>query len=163
MDFPDELLLGRIRQRNLYCDRQSREKLTDTVKPKLKLASRPVLDEYFFHVLTSQKGSCKARCTLFVRREEWTEVADVYYLGKPLSCCDITKFELIGKTELLYKMKDRKNGFPYVARMSPAKYGQLKKLAKKAVRMRDLGREDVAVVKEALADHIDEIKDKLRL
>lgn len=163
MDFPDELLLKRIVQRNLYRDAKSLEQSTNTTKAKLKLASNPLLEQYFFHVLTSRRVSCKRDCTLFIPSDEWEEVAHPHHLSEPLSCCDISKFELLGKDELIEKMRDRKNGFPYVARMPVKRYRQLKKLMKTAVWMQYIATEDIPLLKEALAERVEEIAKELKL
>ncbi|MFA6096857.1 MAG: hypothetical protein WC788_04485 [Candidatus Paceibacterota bacterium] len=126
MDLPEKLLLSKIKTRNVFLDRKSKEKTTIVVKPKYKLSSSSILDIYIFFVLTSKEITCKKYYTLTVRKEEWEEKNSCYLNG--CSYIDITNIESFSKEELLIKIKDKFNGFPYVAKISDKKFSELKLL-----------------------------------
>lgn len=163
MDLPDGLLLSKIIKRSTFYDRKSFDKLTSKTKPKYKLASNPILEKFFFHVLTTTLKSCKKRLTVKIKKEDWEDKIKGSYLQEDISYCDVTKYDLLEKSDLLEKMRDRKNGFIYVAKLCSAKYGKLQKLQGKMKYHYDISKETIRIVAAGLADNVDEIAEKLRL
>jgi hypothetical protein len=133
MDIPDDVLLAtQIQLKNLYAEKESKEKFTGKEGRKYKLAgnSIPALEQYFFNVLTTMLTACKVRLTITIERKDWEDRAKGEYLLKDVGYCDITKYELIGKEELIKKI--RRNSFPYVARLCESKYRELQMMQNKA-------------------------------
>ena len=159
----DEVYLSKIVKRSLYCDKESKELITLKKKPKYKLAGNPILEKYFFHVLTTTKDACKKAVTLIINREDWEERAIDQYLPKETGYCDLRKYEIMDRSELLGKMKDKKNGFPYVAKLCIAKYDKLQKLKEKMKYNTLIPNEIKRIVMDGLSDRVDEIALKLGL
>lgn len=132
MEVPDALVLSRIEKRKLYADEKSIETSTGKTKRKYKLAGKSILDNYFFHILTTQLDSCKKKLTIIIRKEHWEN--KVYgphhnpYLRGDVSYCDLTKYELLEQHAILSKIKDRENGFSYVAQLCSSKCDELHEL-----------------------------------
>lgn len=131
MELPTQLLLLKIEEANLYLDKQSLEKTTNKRKPKYKLARSKILEQYLFHILTKRKSACIKSLTLKIKRDDWHNIVDNNYLKEDLSYCDVTKYALHDKALLLEKIKDPLNGFPFIAKLSLAKYEKLLKLCEK--------------------------------
>lgn len=165
MELPNEVLLSKIAKRGLYYDKKSKEETTGVIKPKYKLAGNniPAIEQYFFHVLATTLSVCKASVTLRIRQQDWEERVKGSYLPKDISYCDLTKFEIMDGLELLEKIKDKKNGFPYVAKLCSSKYEKLKKLGKKMKYDTRISDEAIKIVINGLSDSADEIAMKLGL
>lgn len=136
MDIADKLLSLRIIKQHLYFDKKSLEEWTNTVKPKYKLAGNEILSQYFFNILTKDSSTCKTKCTLMIEQKDWENQVSGPYLTEKQSFCDLSKFEILGKKELVQKIRDGNNGFPYIARLRDAKYEELQSL-KESIRAHD--------------------------
>lgn len=119
---PDISLLNRIKKQHVYLDRKSKEQFYPyKEKRKYKLAGNPLLDNYFFHVLTTGKDACTGAFTIALNRSDWENMTPKSKM-EDVGYCDVTNYELIQRAILLQKMKDKKNGFPTIARLSDLKY-----------------------------------------
>jgi hypothetical protein len=110
LDFPDQIFLNQIKPKHLYLDKKSKELTTSEIKPKYKLAgnSLPDLGAYFFYILTKSSASCKTKFTLIIKQTDWEDKIKGRFLKRPVSYCDLTKYELLDKIVLLSKLKDKK-------------------------------------------------------
>ncbi len=160
-----KILAIRIIQSNLYRDAKSIEKTTATIKPKLKLAGKPLrdLDLYFFNVLTSSSASCKQKCTLCIELADWENVVDWSFFREKSSYCDLTKFELMDASEVINKINDGKNGFPCIARLRAEKYRKLQSLREVVLKLPYVSDATKEIVGTALSEEMDEKLEKLGL
>ncbi|MFC1656079.1 hypothetical protein ACFL3C_04360 [Patescibacteria group bacterium] len=139
----DDFLLAKIREQNLYCDEASLEKGTKKIKRKFKLAGiqNDIVTEsiaiYRFFVTTSNKITCNNFLTLTVKSKDWEDVQKKYkkQIEGNNSYIDIQRIEVLTQDELLMKLKDKKNQFIYVAKLSDKKFSDLKKLPFKIERL----------------------------
>lgn len=157
------LLLNKIAKKNLYYDKRSRELTTNIVKPKYKLAGNSILDEYFFNILTTTLSACKAEFTLTINQTDWENKRNGRYLNEPVSYCDLTKYELLNKLDLLKKMEDRHNKFRCVAKLADAKYEQLQNLQSKFASCFHISSQTKDMIDRGISDTLDRIASKLRL
>ena len=107
MDLPANILLSKITPKHLYLDKKSKEFSTNVTKRKYKLAGNQILDQYFFNILTRNSSACKTQFTLCIEPKDWQNKVSGSYLGNQNSYCDLTKFELLSKSDLISKMRDR--------------------------------------------------------
>lgn len=156
MKLTDQLLLQKIIEANLYQDKLSLEKHTSIQKPKYKLARKKILEDFLFHYLTTTKNACKKTSTITIKKQDWEDIASDEYLWADCSYCDISKYDLINEEELLKKIKDKNNGFPYVARMPIYKYKKLLKLCKKIKYILSISNETKEIIESSLHDIADE-------
>jgi hypothetical protein len=160
LEIPTQLLLSKIEGSCLYLDKQSLEEYTGIRKPKYKLARSKILEQYLFHVLTKNKGTCKKILTLSIKREDWLDrIPGDGYLKEKCSYCDISKHVLHSEKSLINKIKYKKNGFPYVAKLSPNKYLKLLKLCKKSEKIPTISESTKEIIKLSLDNMLD---DKLK-
>lgn len=159
--FSDHFLLQKIIKQNLYCDKKSKDPFINNQEgPKYKLAGNCLLEHYFFHVLTRRKGACKQLCTLTIQLQDWKnrvqslKMADIGY-------CDLTKFDRIERTLLLKKIKDKENGFPYVAKLSDQKYKELIKLKRYLYKHPKISKETRDIIKKGISRSYDPLLSKL--
>jgi len=131
LELPTQLLSLKIEESHLYLDKQSLEKTTNKIKSKYKLSRSKILDQYLFHILTKRKSACIKSLTLKIKRDDWIDITDNNYLKEDLSYCDVTKYALHDEVLLLKKINDPLNGFPFVAKLSLAKYKRLLKLCER--------------------------------
>ena len=89
-------------------------------------------------------------------RNKCFQLADIGY-------CDLTKFEWIKRVLLLKKIKDKDNGFPYVAKLSDSKYQKLMALASKKLKYSHISTETIQVIEEAISLSFDELLSKFNL
>ena len=162
MEESNKLLSLKIEQTNLYLDLQSVEETTNRKKPKYKLSRAKILDQYLFNLLT-KTDSGKSSLTLIIKREDWLNIASHKYLSEPFSYCDITKCIFHSEEELLAKIKDIKNGLPFVAKLKPNIYNKLLKLCKKAKYIHYLSDKSKKNIELSLQDIINEKLKKLHL
>lgn len=87
----------------------------------------PAIGIYFFCVLTTNKDACDSLMRLTVSQMDW-EDKDSKHLNRQFSYIDIKKTEVLQKTDLLFKIKDRGNKFVFVARIARARFEELKLL-----------------------------------
>jgi hypothetical protein len=127
MELPDKFLLKKVRAQGVYCDRQSKEVATKIIKPKYKVAGNQLLNIFTFFVATKNKGACQRGFTIEVQRKHWEQLQQGH-LSSPFGYIDITKLESFTDQEIISKMKDRRNGFPCVARLCDEKYQELRQL-----------------------------------
>lgn len=163
MELPDKVLLSKFTKSCLYRDAKSEEKTTGKIKPKYKLAGSIILEHYFFHILTRTLDACIHRFTLTINPEDWEDKIAGPYLQETTSYCDVTKPDLIYKLDLLIKIRDKTNGFIYIAKLCSMKYEELLKLNDKMQKAPDISEETKAIVNSGLSDKIDEIVLKLGL
>jgi hypothetical protein len=130
MDLPDGLVLKKIQTQNAYYDRKSKEKFTNIIKPKYKLAGNILLEIYTFFVLTTEEQACQKFLTLKIMRDDW-EDRNPNYLKASCSYLDIKKVEVLNKNEILQKCRDKQNGFPCVAKLCDKQFKQLRELRAK--------------------------------
>jgi hypothetical protein len=126
MDLPNKTLLEKISKSHCYYDKKSKNKnYPFEEKPKYKLAGKPFLNNYFFHILTTNKGACSKRVTLVIKKGDWIERASVRYLQEEVSYCDLESYEILIGNQLLKKMRDKKNGFFFAAKLCPSMCGKM--------------------------------------
>lgn len=163
MDLPDQILLTKIIPKHLYFDKKSKELATNRIKPKYKLAgnSLPDLGAYFFYVLTKISSSCKTNFKLIIKQTDWENKIIGPYLTEPVSYCDLSKYELLDRTILISKMKDKENGFPYIAKLCEAKFQELKKIQTKIQKYPLISRDTKNIIDRGMSETIDQIASKL--
>jgi hypothetical protein len=163
MRVPDAILLATIQSKNLYLDKKSKEITTSRVKGKYKLAGNILseLEQYFFNILTKNFSSCKSRLTIKIEEKHWEEKAEGDYLSEEVGYCDVTKYELIGKDDLVKKM--RQYSFPYVARLCESKYRELQSIRNKAQKEYFISREVKNIITKGISPSIEELASKLGL
>lgn len=161
---PDKILLQKILKKHLYCDKKSKDPHIDRIKPKYKLAGNFLLDDYFFHVLTTGKGACKRSCTISLYFSDWENIASEFESKlKEVCYCDLTKYEIVSRIGLIGKIRDRNNGFPYVGRLCDSKYKKLLKLEKNVHRNPYLSKETKSIVEAGISESVDSLLSKLDL
>ncbi len=163
MDLPDKILLTKITLKHLYLDKKSKEQTTNIIKPKYKLAgnSLPDIGMYFFYVLTKTSATGKAKFTLVIRQTDWENKIVGPYLTEPASYCDLTKFELLGPSDLLGKFRDKENGFPYIAKLCEMKFQELRKIQTKIQKNSLISRDTKSIVVRGMSKAVDQIASKL--
>lgn len=163
MDLPDKILLTKITLKHLYLDKKSKEQTTNIIKAKYKLAgnSLPDIGMYFFYVLTKTSATGKAKFTLIIRQTDLENKIVGPYLTEPASYCDLTKFELLGPSDLLGKFRDKENGFPYIAKLCEMKYKELIKIQTKINKYPYISRDTKTIINRGMAETIDQIASKL--
>jgi len=159
---PNNILLQKIKKQHLYYDKKSKEPFTNKIKRKYKLAGNCLLEHYFFHVLTRTKDACKKACTLTLRLKDWENRNKCFQLAD-IGYCDLTKFDRIERVLLLKKIKDKDNGFPYVAKLSDFKYKELINLASKKLRYSHISTEAIQVIEKGILPSFDDLLSKLNL
>ena len=148
----------------MFGKHQTYSLFTNKTKPKYKLAGNFLLDFCFFHILTTSKDACKKLCTLTIQLSDWEDIVPKFKSKlKGVGYCDLTKFESMKIVVLLGKMKDEKNGFPYVCRLCDAKYKKLKKLTKNLYKYPHISRETKDFIENGISPSIDSILEKLNL
>lgn len=158
MDTLDDVLLAtKIKTKNLYAETKSKEIFTGKVGRKYKLAGNniPALEQYFFNILTTRLSACKARLTITIEKKHWEDRAKGNYLLKDFGYCDITKYELIGKEELLKKL--REYSFPYIARLCESKYRELQTMRDKAHEDRAIPETEKSLITTGIPPLIDKL------
>ncbi len=158
----DYNLLSNIKQQNLYLDKQSIEPVLNRLRPKYKLAGHPILDHYFFHVLTTRKTACKLACTLEIGLDAWENKIHNHGLD-PVGYCDMRDIERIGQKILLSKIKNPYNGFPYIARLSDNKYQEFQKLIEKAYKLPWITSESKEMLKGGFKSIVKKMASELNL
>lgn len=163
MQLPAQVILGKIKKNYLYLDKKSKEKSTNIVKPKYKLAGNPILDHRFFLVLTKSYSSCVGVCTLKIKKEDWEEKVDGPHLTEKLSYCDLTKYDLLSINDLLNKSNDPKNGFCYIAKLCERCRRKLQNLQSRAQKISFVTKDVRAVIQQGISEVVDEAITKLGL
>ena len=80
-----------------------------------------------------------------------------------ISYCDLTKFDRIERVILLRKIKDEKNGFPYIAKLGDPRYKELLDLRKKLLKYPRISPETRKFVEEGTSPTIEGLLLKLDL
>jgi hypothetical protein len=163
MDLPPKLLLSVIIPRNAYLDKKSKEQSTGETNPKYKLAGNAILDHFFFNILTKRKSACIGRLTLCIENQDWEDKAKGSLLGRVQSYCDLTKYELLSKNDLIQKMKDRLNGFPYAAKLSKTKCGELDQLQERLQEDFAIPQDKKNIINSGVALIVKDVLKKLQL
>jgi hypothetical protein len=163
MELPDEVILGKIKKNCAYFDKKSKEKSTNIVKPKYKLAGNPILDHRFFLVITKSYFSCLGVCTLKIKKDDWEEKIDGPYLMERFSYCDLTKHDLLSNNDLLNKSKDAANGFYYIAKLCDRCRRKLQKLQARTQKISFVTKEVRTVIQQGISEVVDEAIIKLGL
>ncbi|MBN1574728.1 MAG: hypothetical protein JW984_16145 [Deltaproteobacteria bacterium] len=140
-----------IFRNNVYYDTKSIEKSTRIKKPKYKLAGHSFLENYFFHVLTTDYDACKKCLTVKIKQSDWEDKVGGH-LEERISFCDVRHCESIVKNELLRKIEDPKNGFRYVAKLCSAKCDSIKKLSKKALKRPEISDDTKRIIEQTAID-----------
>lgn len=163
IELPDEVILSKITSRCAYRDEKSIENIKPTPPPKrkFKLSGGKILEQYLFHPLTTRSSACRQRVTLVINPEHWENKINDEYLNQ-ISYCDLRKFDLLLEEDVLFKCRDRENGFEYVAKLC---YSKCQELLKLNIQLRiepDVSDEIKNVIDISIADIVaDEIITKL--
>ncbi len=163
MDLPANILLSKITPKHLYLDKKSKESSTDVTKRKYKLAGNQILDQYFFNILTRNSSACKTHFTLCIEPKDWENKVSGPYLGNQNSYCDLTKFELLSKTVLVNKMRDKDNGFLFIAKLCQHKCKEFENLLPEVAKCLYISSETKGIIDRGIASAIDGILSKLGL
>lgn len=155
-------LLSTIIPQNVYLDKKSIELLTGRVRRKYKLAGKPLLDKYFFNILTKTKSACKTSSTLCIESTDWDKKISGSRLNIT-SYCDLTKYELINKSELITKLLDKKNKFLFQAKLCDQKCIELQCLRNQVSKSFLISQEVKRIINQGLSPSIDEALSKLGL
>jgi hypothetical protein len=160
---PNNILLNKIVPKNLYYDKKSKELVTNTIKPKYKLAgnSIPELEMYFFYVFTKRRPTGKLRFIFAVAQADWENRIPGPYLREPISYCDLKKYELLDAPTLIGKCKDKENGFPYIAKLNHPKYQELRKIQTRIGKYPFISHEAKSIINRGWVEKIDQITSKL--
>lgn len=166
MKIPDALILSRIKKKNLYADEKSQESSTKIKKRKYKLAGNIILDNYFFHILTTELDACKKKLTITIKKDDWEEIVngplDNPYLREDVSYCDLTKYELLDQNTLIQKITDVENKFSYVARLCLIKCDELQGLCNgKMMDYSYVSDEAKSIIATGMLDNADNILTRL--
>lgn len=129
---PDNILLIAIQERNIYCDEMSVERSTGRQKKKYKLSRGDILGIYLFNVLMGEIDACNKRITSIIKCRDDLEDRVSGYLAGEHTYCDVSKLDSITKDEILAKMRDARNGFIYVAKVTSKKYKEIGHLTRVA-------------------------------
>ncbi|MCK5416040.1 hypothetical protein KAI92_01280 [Candidatus Parcubacteria bacterium] len=148
LPLPDNLLLSRISNQNVYCDKKSLERSTGITKPKYKLAGNILkpLEVYAFFIATKNKNACNGHTTIKIQQKHWENKCSGH-LASSMGYIDLHKVETMSGDEICQKMRDRQNGFPFSAKLCDTKYEELKKLKSKV----HISRGNISTEKIALA------------
>ncbi len=113
-----------IKGRNVYLDKKSKEKRTNIIKRKYKLAGTVVIElkQFLFFIITTQKESYSKKTSIVVHGSEWIN-KDKRYCKKfdSDSILDVTRYEILSPKEVSVKIKDGSNGFNRIAELPPEK------------------------------------------
>lgn len=162
MEIPDNLVLERIKGGHAYFDIKSREShYPYKEKRKYKLSHNVIheFESYAFIVLTSNPDSCKKSVTLMINQSDWEDREDGFLNG--MSCCDVSKCDIINKQDLLIKIKDRNNTFRRVARLANEKFSLVCSLCREAISKKFVSEETKSILEPCLDKAIFEIMHKL--
>ncbi len=153
--FPDHVLIQTIKMQNAYADFKSFEKSTQKKKKKYKLAGHIIdlsaMIFYPFFILTTRKRACQSVLTVCINKCDW-EDKQVDHLSEECSFIDIKKVEPLSKDDILQKMKDPENGFPFAGRLSDKKFKELREKLKNLNQSRFTSEEQSALIQSALAE-----------
>lgn len=163
MELPANVLLLKINPKSLYLDKKSKELSTGKIKRKYKLAGNMILDEYFFNFLTRQSSACIRRFTLCIEPKDWENETTESRLGGQNSYCDVSKFELINKNDLLAKIRDKGNGFPFIARLCEEKVNELQVLRNEIGKCAFISSETRNLIQKGISPMVKEALIKLGL
>jgi hypothetical protein len=163
MELPDEVILGKIKKNCVYLDKKSKEKSTNRVKPKYKLAGNSILDHRFFIFLTKRYSSCFGACTLKIKKGDWEEKIDGPYLMEECSYCDLTKYDLLSQNDLLFKSRDRENTFCYIAKLCERCRRKLQKIQARAQKNPFVTKDVRTIIQQGISEAVDEAIIKLGL
>lgn len=164
MKISDDALLSKISKNNVYLDKKSTESFTNKTKPKYKLAGHKLLENYFFHILTTNKSACKRNVTITIKTSEWEDKIAGSYLPGACSYCDLTKHEVLERKTILEKIKDPLNGFPYIAKLCSSKCAELQDVFyRKMMHRPDISKEVKGIVANGLVENTADLLKKLGL
>ena len=163
MELPTDILLSKIVPKHLYLDKKSKESSTNIIKGKYKLAGNQILDQYFFNILTRKALACKTHFTICIERKDWENRVSKSYPSSENSYCDITKYELISKIDLIRKIKDKNNGFPFIAKLCEQKCRELENLKSGIGKCPYISSATKDIINRGIAPAIDHILSKLGL
>ena len=79
------------------------------------------------------------------------------------SYCDLTKCEVLSKTQLIIKMRDRENGFPYIAKLCENRFQQLQTLRNEIASCLYISPETKSLIQEGISPMMSEALSKLHL
>jgi hypothetical protein len=162
LPLPDKILLQKILKKHLYYDKKSKDPYLDRIKSKYKLAGNCLLDNYFFHVLTTGKDRCKRSCTISLYLSDWENVVSEFEFQLRNVCyCDLTKYEIVSRVGLLKKIKAINNGFPCVGKLCNSKYKKLLKLEKNMHKNPYLSKETKDIIERGISESVDSLLSKL--
>jgi len=157
MLLPDDIILKKIVNQNVFYDRASLEKSTKKIKKKYKLAGNILkpLEVYTFFVITKNESACNRSTTIEVEQQHW-ENKKQYHLNESKSYIDLQKVETLSGVELCQKTRDKINGFLIAARLCDDKYNELKSLKDNVRKCNSYtSTEKIVLVKLAIQDIID--------
>ena len=164
MHLSDEVHLSKIQKQCAYRDEKSLEETTGNIKRKYKLAGNAILDldTYTFFVTTRWKDTCHKPLTLKVNPTDWVNPAENRF--SDVTYIDIRKVTALTRGELLQKIKDSRNGFCYVAKLSDPKFTKLQSLLARMPYSRvAIAPETKRLIERALAKEADKVLRKLNL
>lgn len=161
----DALLLSNIKHKHAYYDKKSIESSTGIKRKKYKLAGipKPILDNYFFLVLTKRKTACNHNCTLRIEQHHWENKSKSIYLQEPVTYCDLTKYEWLTGLDILDKMKDIDNKFDRAAKLCEDKCQELEVLRVNINRNDLVSEETKNIINQGLSESIDNLVLKLNI
>jgi hypothetical protein len=163
VDLPANILLLKIISRSLFLDKKSQESLTGVIKRKYKLAGNAILENYFFNILTRTYSACKADFTVCIEPNDWeNKTLEPKFWGQN-TYCDLTKCEILTKAQLVTKMKDKNNGFPFIAKLGERKFQQLQALRNKMASCLYISPETIDLIQKGISPMVSETLSKLHL
>lgn len=129
MMLPDALIIReKTEKQRVFSDEKSKEEFTGIVKRKYKLSAGEIFPDVFIYFLTFSKNyALKKNLTIDISLCHW-EDKDDKYLKCDKSYIEITKYETLGRNDLLFKTRDTTNQFLCVARLCDEKFNELLKL-----------------------------------
>jgi hypothetical protein len=126
-----ELYLSRIKPQNAYSDETSLYIKTGKQQRKYKLSLCSVADVYYFSKIFSDKNNCEPQFTVDIFKDDWSN-RDNNYLWMTLSYCDVLQFDILNSDDLVRKIRNKYNGFPFIGTLCNQKFKKIYKLLRKS-------------------------------
>lgn len=133
-----QFIIKKVKPKNLYLDRESKERGTGVCKPKFKLAFNFIkdIDIYPFFILNSER-TFSYFFTFSLNREDWHYKC----LKEKTSYIDVRNPEIMEGRELYSKINNKRKIFFFKDRLKDEKFEELKNFCQKIRRSSDVSPE----------------------
>ncbi len=121
---PSDDVLSEISERRCFKDWHSEDE-RGNINDKYKLAAKQkIAGTYHFFVPTSQNYRANIPAVLCIEQSEWEDRRSGM-LGESKSYIDLANIDVHSADDLIAKIKNPTNGFPYAATLSEARFADL--------------------------------------